>query len=72
MLFIICMLVGVIILSFGMRLSVKAFKTATEENSNMPAHIIAIVAMLIGLWVWINSLEVYQYIVPHGLWNLFF
>lgn len=72
MLFIICMLVGVIILSFGMRLSVKAFKTATEENSNMPAHIIAIIAMLLGLWVWINSFEVYQYIVQNSLWNLFF
>lgn len=72
MLFIICMLVGVLILSFGMRLSIKAFKTATEKNNNMPAHIIAIIAILIGLWIWVNSVEVYQYIVQNGLWNLFF
>ncbi len=72
MLFIICMFVGILILAFGMRMSVATIKNHAGEKNSGVVLAISLIIVLIGLWMFSNAMECYQYIVSHGAMELLF
>ena len=76
MLLILCMIAGICIAFFGVKLSVAALRHAKSDANNQKnikiVGGIAIAIILVGVWMITNAMELYYYVVHNGLMELFF
>ena len=71
MLFIICMIIGVLLCFFGCQVARISIQEIHDPGSP-GVLILAIVMIWLGMWMSSNAIECYQYIIEHNAMELFF